>query len=136
VRVIKFVGPTLANTLKNIDGGLDLQKIKNVEDLKVTVIGNIVEEISEAISEEALDYFCDVFGATTLVSAKQHDSKNLVLCDTSHQELHFMGAYDRFLKWLWFCLQVNFSGFTKGLSDLATKASASTQAGQAATESK
>lgn len=120
VRLIKLLGPTLANTLQNLEGGLDLEKIKDVGEVKVKVIGTIVQELTDGIDDETLDYFCRVFGEVTLASGEKGQKAGIKLT-AENQELHFKAAYDRFFKWLWFCLEVNYSGFTGGLTSIAAK---------------
>lgn len=123
VRLIRAIGPTLGKALQNVDNKLDFSKIKNLEDVKVSVAGQIVEELSTCLTDEHLDYFCKVFGDNTLVSVSPANRANKVPLDMQWQERHFQGNYTSFFKWLWFCLEVNFAGFTDGLGALSRNGS-------------
>lgn len=120
-RLIHFLGPTLAKTLKGVDGGLKVSEIKNLSNIKLAVVSALIEELSHSINDDDLDHFCQIFGDTTLVSVDLKHKDNLVPLDLEHQEIHFKGEYGRFFKWLWFCLEVNYAGFTSGLTDLAAR---------------
>jgi hypothetical protein len=68
---------------------------------------------ADRITEDDLDFFCDAFAPSTSVK-DENTGKAPKLSDVF--AVHFAGKYDEMLKWLYFCLEVNFSSFFEGLA--------------------
>lgn len=64
-------------------------------------------KVFAAITEDDMDYFCDVFAANTDVGYEGGKWPNL----KSIFGLHFAGKYGEMMEWLLFCVEVNFGNF-------------------------
>lgn len=80
-----------------------------------------LSKIFASVTEEDMDYFCDVFAASTDVN---YEGKWPCLKDVFG--LHFAGKYGEMMQWLLFCVEVNFGNFlgeTKPATESPAKAS-------------
>lgn len=66
-------------------------------------------ELLSSINEADLTYLCDTFSARTSYRDLGDPSKQPELSQTF--DVHFAGRYGAMLKWLMFCVEVNFSSF-------------------------
>lgn len=88
--------------------------------------------IASNLTENDLDYFCDLLSAQTSVRGGEYAEAAEPQLDKVFAE-HFADNYFELLEWLSFALEVNFSSFFRGL---ATKLSAAIkQAKESATSS-
>ncbi len=112
VRLTKALGPVLARMLEG--ASLATGKL-SVSGMSTASVAGALYELAERLTEADLEYACAVFGMQTVVVI---DGRTPQL-DKAFQELHFAGAYDEMIKWLGFCLEVNYSGFTSALGGLS-----------------
>jgi hypothetical protein len=70
----------------------------------------VFDVLPTAFTDSDVSRFAKAFGANARV--KEGDAWIPLM--EAKQDLHFAGAYPRFMKWLLFCMEVNFSGFTDG----------------------
>ena len=94
-RVAKILGPVLgaAESLDSLGG-------RNVSAM--------LERLLTEVGDDDLDWFADVFGATTRFS---RDGDKWPYLNESNREALFGGNLLAFFQWLVFCLEVNFSDF-------------------------
>ena len=71
-------------------------------------VSKVLTELGSRLTEEDLEYFASVFGATTQVEREPGKLLPLTLQD---QEIHFAGRFGEMFRWLGFCLEVNYSDF-------------------------
>lgn len=96
-RLFKLVGPAMAKT----------EGRKGDDALAAAMTG-----LLEHLSEDDVDYFCDVFSAVTSVSGGAYSKAAPQLADVFLS--HFAGEYLAMMQWLAFCMQVNFRSFFAG----------------------
>jgi len=92
---------------------------KGVENAKATLaslaplaLSRLVEELGPRIKYADLKWLCETFGGRTLlVTFDGKPPKSLTL---EVQQHHFAGRYGSLFKYLGFCLEMNFRGFTGG----------------------
>ncbi len=94
MRLARIVGPAFAQ----LNAGQD-------EASQARAFGEAIKNLSE----DDLDYFCDVFAEATTVSGGNYGSKAPVLKDVF--PLHFTANYGEMTVWLVFCMKVNFGSF-------------------------
>lgn len=98
VRFAKVVAPAL--------GALKAAAKMSPDEALAYALGQLVGNVSE----EDLDFFCDVFApATCLVEGNNRPEL------AKRFELHFAGKYLEMLEWLAFCFEVNFGSFFQKL---------------------
>ncbi len=75
-----------------------------------------IAKLSNSMTPEDLDFFCDQFASSTCVVMSDDGGKRRAPKLTEIQKLHFIGERftDQFA-WLAFCLEVNFSSFFQRL---------------------
>lgn len=74
------------------------------------------------LSEDDLDYFCDVFADATTVTGGKYGAKAPLLKDVF--SLHFAANYGDMTAWLVFCMKVNFGSFFGSAAQLVGRAGA------------
>ena len=94
VRLMRVLGPALGEFLVNRKG----------EALADSDVLPAIAILGQRLTEEDLEYVVAKFAETTEV---EKEGKKIVL--SKIQELHFAGNYLAMFKWLWFCLQTNFT---------------------------
>jgi len=99
VRLLKVLGPAL---------GKLLETGANLKSMNVAALSGPLAELAMTLTEEDLNYFCEVFGEATVVEVSA-DKKPILVPKV--QETHFAGQYGEMLKWLAFCVEVNYSDF-------------------------
>lgn len=100
VRLTKIAGPALAS-----GGGANTAEVFAV--------------LSERVSDEDLEWFADLFGATTRFS---HDGDAWPFLKADNREVLFGGGrLGLFFQWLMFALEVNYSDFFEWLRSAATE---------------
>lgn len=92
VRLTKIVGPGLSRVAMSAKDG----------DMKHIAVA--IFELTESLTEQDLDYFCEVFGAHTEIE----DGHKRVRLNADIQNVIFAGRYDLMFKWLGACFEVNF----------------------------
>ncbi len=92
VRVLQLLRPLLASS-----GGGE-------------ALASLIGELNDA----DLKLFAEAFGNASFVADGQGNWMPLV---PQNQELHFAGRYGEFLRWLTFCLEVNYGSFFAGLKN-------------------
>ncbi len=70
----------------------------------------VFDVLPTAFTDKDVLAFARAFGTASRV--KEGDVYVPLL--EAKQDMHFAGAYPRFMKWLLFCVRVNFSGFSFG----------------------
>jgi hypothetical protein len=100
VRITKLLGPSAGRlTSGYFSGGLDQ-------------IASAVFELSNSVSDEDFDYFCETFGQCTKVDMGSTNPSPLLQgvkpLTTQTQDIWFGGSIDTLLKWIAACLEVNF----------------------------
>lgn len=97
VRLAKALGPALgvAATVKEGDE---------------TGMVNAFARLMGALSEDDVDYFCDLFAQSTTVRMGKDEPKLFDIFD-----IHFAGRYMEMFRWLAFCVGVNYGDFFAGL---------------------
>lgn len=108
VRLAKVLGPALgaaAMAAEGDEGGM------------VAAFAGLVQHLSE----DDVDYFCDLFGASCTVRIGKEDPLVKDIFET-----HFMGRYLDMFKWLAFCVMTNFGDFFAGLRAKAAAQTAET----------
>ncbi len=98
IRLLKVLGPVLG---KLLEGG-------GFKGIGVEGLSGGLSALAENLTQEDLEYFCEVFGESTIVHVSA--DKDPVLLP-KYQETHFAGQYGEMLKWLAFCVEVNYSDF-------------------------
>lgn len=101
VRLFKLAGPAFGQLLDGVE-------LKDTS--KITAFGKAIQEVSERMVLEDLEFLVETFAPTTQVKTGPGLWPDL----SQIQEIHFAGEYPRMLKWLWFALQVNYRGFFSG----------------------
>ncbi len=108
VRLTKMLGPALADGIESLDtavsgksGELSLEKVS------VKSISALLSQLVEKLSEDDFKYLTDVFAESTAIV--KADGKVPQLKDEIFS--HFAGDFARLLKWLVFCVEVNFFDF-------------------------
>jgi hypothetical protein len=71
-----------------------------------------VANLANTISEEDYDWLCGVFADQTFVSLPNGKEPQL----SQVFDMHFAGNYMAMIQWLWFSLEVNYSGFLDALN--------------------
>lgn len=98
-RLMKVIGPAIGK-LQGAGG----------EDAS---LGQAFAELTGNLSEEDVDYFCDVFAKQTAVSGGDlREGAEPQLSDIF--SIHFAGRYFELMQWLVFAFKVNFSSFFGG----------------------
>ena len=67
------------------------------------------------MSDEDMDYLCDVFAPSTCVVSTNDHGQRVEPQLSKIFGLHFAGKYDEMAEWLAFCVEVNFGSFRKRL---------------------
>ncbi len=112
VRLYKILGPTLGSALKALPEGKGSGL--SLGNLETSSIGEALVTLADVISEDELDYFCDVLAETTQFS--KEPGRWLPL--KADQDFHWSGRYGRMFQWLVFALEVNYSDFLLGQAGL------------------
>lgn len=96
VMITKSVGPGLGKLLGETNA------------VSVTAaIGDAVKDLADSLTVSDLEMLCETMGRSTEML---WDGKFIQLT-TDHQDIVFAGKYGTMFKWLWFCLEVNYSSF-------------------------
>lgn len=114
LRIGKVLGPTIAAALAKLEsrgGEKQVTGLGDVLDLDLGTlggaIGGAITTLFEHLTESELDHVTTVFAKKTFVGG---DTGKSVPLDTVI-ELLFAGRYDDYLRWLSFCVEVNYGGF-------------------------
>ena len=99
----KFTKPAATEEKKDDEKEIDPDAAKAL----IRALTNIVT----GLTEDDVEYFCEVFAKSTTVSYE--DGKTPRLSDVF--ALHFATKYDEMTAWLLFCFEVNFAGFFQKL---------------------
>ncbi len=118
VRISKMAGPVL--------GELAKLNMSRVMDSDISQIGPALDALTRNVSEEDLDVLCSKFAERSAY----RDGKDWPELDR-HFDEHFAGAYLRMIKWLLFCIEVNYADFF----DAWKRAKAVAEANRAASRS-
>jgi hypothetical protein len=105
IKLTKMLGPSLGHLLAIADGKLDQS------------IAGALYELSSNVSDGDFTDLCRTFGERTEVEIDGKPHK----LDLQMQELHFAGAYGDLLKWLGFCLELNYKDFFAALREINPK---------------
>jgi hypothetical protein len=100
-------GRVLVRLLKMI-GGAAGEALKSEGDFDMNVVGNVVANLAETVSENDFDYLCDTFAVATEVEI---NGKSVPLSTEGVFDVHFAGAYIELGQWLLFAVEVNFGSF-------------------------
>ena len=106
VRLTKLLGPIMGKLLEGGDG----------KSVTTSGLAGALTELSDRISTEDLDHFCELFGEKTELVLD--DGKRPVLL-LPYQESWFAGHYGEMMQWLAFCAEVNFGDFFGAFKGLA-----------------
>lgn len=104
-KLIKLAGPSLSRLLQDFNG----EKL-SVLDLDTGAVGQALEQLAANLGERDLDYFCEVFGESSVLLQGASQPK----LTKEFQDFHFAGEYLEMFKWLLFSLEVNYRGFFPG----------------------
>lgn len=122
-RLFQFIAPALGGLLDEAGG------VKSIGDLELSAVGGAFKQLAARQVGAELQYFVDAF----LPSIEHNGGKdgNFVKLSGVY-ELHFAGKVHELFQLLWFCVEVNYDGFLKGIVSLrddaeAAKAKASSQ---------
>lgn len=118
VRISKMIGPSLASLAK--------ADLASLMDSNVAQLAPAIETFVRDVSEEDLDVLCSKFAERSAY----RDGKDWPELDRNFDD-HFAGAYLRMIKWLAFCVEVNYADFF----DAFKKARAGAEAKRAASRS-
>lgn len=94
VRLMRVLGPALGEFLVNRKG----------ETLSDSDVLPAIAILGQRLTEEDLEYVVAKFAEATEI---EKEGRRVIL--SKIQELHFAGNYVAMFKWIWFCLQTNFS---------------------------
>ena len=104
-------GRVLVRLLKMV-GGAAGDAMGGVKDFDLSVIGKMVGNLAETVSEEDYDFLCDTFTPLSSVSGGEYQAASgMPLSSEGVFDLHFAGAYQELGQWLLFCIEVNYGGF-------------------------
>jgi hypothetical protein len=98
VRLTKVLGPIFGRLLDGSDG----------KSVSAQGVAGALYELSERLSEDDLSYLCELFGDKTIAVMDDGRRPSLV---PKFMEEHFAGHYGEMIKWLVFCLEVNYGDF-------------------------
>ncbi len=101
IRLTRVMGPALAALAG--DGAAKLG------DLDHMTVANALAKFTSALSEDDLEYFCDKFGRASKVEV----GPNMIVVAGAGEQV-FRGKLATMFKWLWFCIEVNYSDFISG----------------------
>jgi len=73
----------------------------------------VLEMLPANLTADEVFYFAEIFGECSSYLDGDH-WQPLIRKPKNFQDLHFQGDYLRFLRWLTFCVEVNFGGFFSG----------------------
>lgn len=108
-KLLKFVGPSVAALLREWRGRVDEQ---GKPQLDVRVLSSALSEFMSQLSYGEFRDFVDTFMKSTALigDADERGNKPRVNLDKM-KALAFVGDYGSLVKWLGFCLEVNYSSF-------------------------
>ncbi len=96
--------------LMKMVGGAAGEAMKNNADFDMKTVGSMVANFADIVTEKDFDYLCDAFMSNTLVSGGEYGGQ-IKLNQEGIIDLHFAGNYPDMMKWLLFCIEVNFGSF-------------------------
>lgn len=108
-RLAKRLGPALSEAF----AGRDLAGVEDLGLLDLDV-GALVKTLAQDLTEEDVEFFCDLFDDYTSAEMVPGSGQLQPLSKGSNFDLLFASRYGTMTKWLWFCLEVNFGGFFGG----------------------
>lgn len=117
IRLMKMIGGAAGAALAADEEGFDAR-----------VVGAIVANLAETVSEADFEFLCTEFGGATSISGGDFGERQAPLATEGLFDLHFAGQYVDLGAWLVFAVEVNFGGF------LAVAAQAKSAAQAAATD--
>lgn len=117
-KLVKLAGPALAAFLRQL-GASDAQGLLKLKTVSPVVAAAALQELVSTLSAEDFDDFYNTFLATT--SVEQNDGAKVRL--ESIKAFAFAGAYGAMVKWLGFCLEVNFGSFFDELGLMSPQSS-------------
>lgn len=100
IRLAKMIGGAAGAALAADEEGFDAK-----------VVGAIIANLAETVSEADFDFLCDEFGKATSVSGGEYGDRTIALDADGLFDLHFAGQYVELGSWLVFAVEVNFGGF-------------------------
>ena len=104
VRLTKLLGPSFGTLLAGMKG-------TSLLDAGNDAVAWAVKDLSERVTDDDLAVLCEVFGSASEV---QIGDKVLPL-SKEFQELHFAGKYGEMMRWIGFCVELNYADFLDGL---------------------
>lgn len=104
-------GRVLVRLLKMIGGAAGEAMANDTEGFDMVVVGRMISNVAETVSEQDFDYLVDTFMKTTSVSGGTYGDRQVPLGTDGVFDLHFAGAYQELGQWLLFAIETNFGGF-------------------------
>ncbi len=122
-RVYQTFGPVIAKLIAGVDTKALLEEGKPlaVQDLKLSVVTDMMTELAERISVADLEWLVETFQPHTEVIGSSGDFMSL---NKDVAEHFFAGRMMMLFQWLFFCMEVNYTDFFSGLGALKKGASA------------
>lgn len=119
LRMAKAAGPAIAMFVdKAVSGGADAVLNESIsEGTFSTAVATLVDRLDESTVDDVIQQMSECTEADGQLLHRIFD-------------LHFMGAYDRMVKWLAFALKVNFGNFTAALGDALSQGQAAAAPGK------
>jgi hypothetical protein len=111
-RLMDIAAPALAATLRAGDGGKAATAAEKKRQLAAMGAG-LMAVLPSTLQTEDLTTFAKAFGAQS--SYLNDDAKWCSLAKDADRNLHFTQRYMPFLRWLIFCVEVNFASFFSGI---------------------
>lgn len=120
--LVKLVGPSVSALLHEWRGG----------EVSTGVVASALSELVSQLEYSKVREFIDTFMTATTVIGTDKDGNEVRLSLEKQKALAFAGDYGSLVKWLAFCLEVNYGSF---FDDMGLTSLLSEQANQSASES-
>jgi len=112
-RLMDIAAPALAATLRAGDGGKAATAAEKKKQL-VAMGAGLMSVLPSTLQTDDLTTFAKAFGAQS--SYLNDDAKWCSLLKDADRNVHFNQRYMPFLRWLIFCVEVNFASFFTGIT--------------------
>lgn len=112
-KLVKICGPAITRFLRSLDG-----KSASLEELDVSVLAGAADELIKNLDEVTFEDFYKTFSDSTRVVTPEGGEAPLATYNG------FSADYGSMVKWMAFCLEVNYASFFGDLGLTALRASA------------
>ena len=115
-RVLQLASPVFAKLLSGRKG--EMTTSEALGSMSASALAETLQEVGSRLKYEDVSDFCEVFGPTSKVTLgvdKKTGKPRSVFLDERVRDDHFAGEYLEMMKWLGFCLEVNYRNFFKGI---------------------